>query len=303
MLQFASVRPVFVGVVLLAAAGCGTDGDPLPTEAPEQSARVAASLADRDYDGPPKRVLVELFSSQGCNSCPPADALIGDLPSEGFGRADVVALTYHVTYWDDLGWKDPYADPLFDQRQITYAQRVPYGRAKDETTTRGPYTPQMVIDGRVHFSGTLRKLALSQIGDARQQPTAIEFEVSAALEDRDVAVHVNATMADGASFDTDQTKVAQFVALAQRSVQTEVPRGENAGKRLQEHWVVREFQGPKLFRSAREVNETDFTLTLPEDVQDAADMEVVVFAQGLGDLHVMGVGTAAIEVRRGSAPG
>lgn len=295
MLSSTPSSSLLAGLCLATLAGCGNNKDPLPTQPPSEGVTAGISTAEPDYDGPPRRVLVELFSSQGCNSCPPADALVGDLPSEGFDRDAVVALTYHVTYWDDLGWKDPYANPLFDQRQITYAQRVPSGRADSETTMRGPYTPQMVVDGRVHFSGSLREVALKQIGDARQRATPIEFDVSAAAQERTVDVHVRATMADGADFDTDQSKVGMFVALAQRSLETEVPRGENAGKQLQEHWVVRDFQGPKLFRSAREVNEADFTMTLPEDIEDPAQMEVVVFAQGLGDLHVMGVGTTAIE--------
>ena len=63
------------------------------------------------YEGPDKRVLVELYSSQGCNSCPKADALLGEFPDLGLPREQVVTLTFHVTYWDDLGWQDPQAAP------------------------------------------------------------------------------------------------------------------------------------------------------------------------------------------------
>src|SRR5438132_13969858 len=67
-------------------------------------------------------VLVELFTSQGCSSCPPADAFVRDLPALGFGRDKVVPLTFHVDYWDDLGWKDPFATPAFTDRQRWYAR-------------------------------------------------------------------------------------------------------------------------------------------------------------------------------------
>ena len=99
-------------------------------------------------------------------------------------------------------------------------------------------------------------------------------------------------LAEGAELDTDRAKVGLFAALAQTSVETEVPRGENAGKKLTEHWVVRDFVGPKLFRSSRD-NETSFTLDVPKDVSLGAT-EVVVFAQDLSTLRVLAVATATL---------
>lgn len=254
--------------------------------------------AEPAYDGPDKRVLVELYSSQGCNSCPKADALLGEFPALGLPRDQVVTLTFHVTYWDDLGWQDPYARPLFDQRQIGYAQALPLASSDDETTLRGPYTPQMVVDGGVHFSGTLADVAKEQVALARRTPTPIELELAvgapiAADSGTTLSARVTSRMAPDADFDTSTAKVALFAALAQRTLTTEVPRGENAGAQLNEHWVVRDFQGPKLFRSERETNDTPFTLTVPTDA-DPSEFEVVVFAQELASLHVAAVTTAAV---------
>ncbi len=251
------------------------------------------------YEGPDKRVLVELYSSQGCNSCPKADALLGEFPSLGLPRDQVVTLTFHVTYWDDLGWQDPYAQPLFDQRQISYAQALPLASSDDETTLRGPYTPQMVVDGAVHFSGALADVAQEQVAIAKRTPTSIapELDVAAPQPTESggtVDARVTSRMAADADFDTSTAKVALFAALAQRQLTTEVPRGENAGTQLNEHWVVRDFEGPKLFRSERETNETPFTLSLPPDV-DASEFEVVVFAQELASLHVAAVTTAPVK--------
>lgn len=251
------------------------------------------------YEGPDKRVLVELYSSQGCNSCPKADALLGEFPSLGLPRDQVVTLTFHVTYWDDLGWQDPYAQPLFDQRQISYAQALPLASSDDETTLRGPYTPQMVVNGAVHFSGALADVAREQVAIAKRSPTSIALELDVAAPQPTesgvtVDARVTSRMTADADFDTSTAKVALFAALAQRQLTTEVPRGENAGTRLNEHWVVRDFEGPKLFRSERETNETPFTLSLPPDV-DASVFEVVVFAQELASLHVAAVTTAEVR--------
>lgn len=254
------------------------------------------------YDGPPKTILVELYSSQGCDSCPEADAFIGTFPDLGWTRDKVIPLTFHVTYWDDLGWNDPYARPLFDQRQIGYAQSLPGARARDETTIRGPYTPQLVVDGKVHFSGTLRDVARQEIEAARQAPTPITIEVTPTVADDSVKVEVVSRTADGAELDTDRSKVGLFAALSQRTVQTEIPRGENAGKTLAEHWVVRDFVGPKLFRSARERNETPVELTLPDEVAPG-DLQVVVFAQDLASMRILATVAAALDAPKPLARG
>ena len=98
-------------------------------------------------------VLVELFTSQGCSSCPAADELVRALPGMGLGRDRVVPLTFHVDYWDQLGWKDPFARDTFTGRQQWYAGfsglRLPDG----QPGVGGLYTPQMIVDGKVHFSG------------------------------------------------------------------------------------------------------------------------------------------------------
>jgi hypothetical protein len=255
---------------------------PTPTTHPDDD-----TLADTEPGD--KLVLVELFSSQGCDSCPAADAYLGELPGLGWPPDKVVPLTFHVTYWDDLGWQDPYGDQKFDQRQISYATTLPSARADDENTIKGPYTPQLVVDGRVHFSGTLREVAQREITRASQAKTLIDLEATSTLTtgegERAVTVDVTSKAIPDSGLDTDKSKVGLFAALAQRHVETEVPRGENAGKKLQEYWVVRDFTGPKLFRSGRPVNETRFELALPEDA-DPEQLDVVVFAQDLAGLNV-----------------
>src|SRR6266705_4449724 len=89
----------------------------------------------------PRPVVVELFTSQGCSSCPPADALLGELAKRG----DVLALGFHISYWDSLGWKDPLSSKSATERQKAYARHFTDGRV---------YTPQMVVDGTSEMVGS-----------------------------------------------------------------------------------------------------------------------------------------------------
>lgn len=99
----------------------------------------AAGGASGGYEG--QRVLVELFTSQGCSLCPRADRFAGRL----LRREDVIVLSYHVSYWDYVGWADPFASPATDRRQYDYARAL---------GQRGVYTPEVVVDGRAHAAGS-----------------------------------------------------------------------------------------------------------------------------------------------------
>ena len=238
-------------------------------------------------------MLVELFTSQGCNSCPPADALIGELTGPGLTDARVLPITFHVTYWDDLGWRDPFGNQLHDHRQIGYARQLPDARSRDESTIRGPYTPQMVVDGRVHFTGSLRDIAQAEIERASQEPAPVRLSAKAALVGASIEVDVVSEPVAGAGLDTDKAKIGVFAALLRKRATTEVPRGENAGKQLAEFNVVLELSGPKLFRSARPVNDTHFTLATPPHTA-ADDLEIAVFVQDLATLTILNATAVAI---------
>lgn len=167
---------------------------------------LAAALALSSFAAPAlaqgRPVVVELFTSQGCSSCPPADAFLNELA----GRKDVLALGFHVDYWDRLGWKDPLSTPGATMRQHDYATE--FGRNE-------VFTPQMVIDGRRQAVGSNRGAVLQAI--AESQPVSAA-PVAFAADGRSVTV--------GAG--TGSGKVLVIRYLARRT--TQVQRGENAGR-------------------------------------------------------------------------
>lgn len=190
-------------------------------------------------------VLLELFTSQGCSSCPPADALVRDLPRLGLDRTRVVPLTFHVDYWNDLGWKDPFSSPVFTDRQRVYAQAGVLRSPRADHGLSGIYTPQMIINGAVQFSGARRDLALAELARAAALPPGADLEAAAKVEpDRArVTARVTARPAAGGTGAPAQ-RWRLFVALAARSARTQVTRGENRGEQLEEAAVVRVLSDP-----------------------------------------------------------
>jgi hypothetical protein len=159
----------------------------------------------------PTPVVVELFSSEGCSSCPPADVLLQKLDGAGtVGGARVLALEFHVDYWNDLGWKDPFSRADWSERQQNYA-RMRIG---------GTYTPEMIVDGRDAFVGSDSSRARDALARAASRPHA-HLQVSRVGSE----IHIRVPKLDGAP-------ATAWFAVAERGHRTEVPRGENAGTTL-----------------------------------------------------------------------
>ena len=164
-------------------------------------------------------VVVELFTSQGCSSCPPADELLGELAE----REDVIALSLHVDYWDYIGWKDPYASPQYTERQRRYAE---------ELGLHYIYTPQMVIDGRHNIVGSRRGEVLDAIEASLKQGKAVDVSFVAQNGGR-VIIPAGPAPDRGATI---------WLVVYDDVIDTDVKRGENAGRTIRNAHVVRRLE-------------------------------------------------------------
>ena len=174
--------------------------------------------------GSAPQIVVELYTSQGCNSCPPADRLLGELAR----RDDVIALTFNVDYWDYLGWKDTLARPANTERQRQYAAAM---------RNRTVYTPQMVIGGRQHAVGS-DVSAVSAAIEAEQRRSDGSPKLHVKHQDGRILISLDALDASG------RKGVNATVWLVRYDKRRDVPieRGENAGNKLSYYNVVRDMR-------------------------------------------------------------
>ncbi|MEM5389172.1 DUF1223 domain-containing protein [Paraburkholderia phymatum] len=180
-------------------------------------AGAATLLASHAFAAGPRPVVVELFTSQGCSSCPPADRYLSELSDT---RTDVLPLAFHVTYWNQLGWKDPFSFEAVDARQAQYVKRF-----RDFA-----YTPEMVIDGKAEVVGSNRGAASSAIDDAKSTGVTLAT-VNAAREGGSVSVSIGPGRGHARVL---------LVGYDARHV-TPIGLGENAGRTLTESNIVRGF--------------------------------------------------------------
>jgi hypothetical protein len=190
-------------------------------------------------------VVVELFTSQGCSSCPPADAVLAELAT----HKDILALGFHVDYWDRLGWKDPLSTPGATSRQNEYAAQ--FGRSE-------VFTPQVVIDGQRQAVGSNRGAVLQAIAQSKTDSIPVA-PVTFAADGHSVSI--------GAGAGRGKVLVIRYV----RSRTTQVQRGENAGK------TAVDVNGVDAFRAVGEW--TGQKIDLPVDPVDA-DHGLAVLVQG-----------------------
>jgi hypothetical protein len=199
-------------------------------------------------------VLVELFTSEGCSSCPPADLLLQELDPQ------TIVLSEHVDYWDRLGWRDPFSSHAFTERQQTYARRF---------RLDGAYTPQMVVDGAAQFVGSDSRRATEEIGRASRRQ-----RVDPRLMRTPAGVHVEIDAATGAA--------DVMLALADDAAVSQVAAGENQGRKLHHVAVVRSLRKIGTVKRGASFR-SDFALPAGATAQ-----RIVVFLQESGQSQVSG---------------
>jgi hypothetical protein len=260
--------PLFLGLLALAASLAGLrfaaaeiSVAPLRTATVEPTAqRLPAPAAE-------PIAVIELFTSEGCSSCPPADRLLRDLAARNDAR--LFPLAFHVDYWNRLGWRDPFSDAAYSQRQRAYARAVGTGRV---------YTPQMIVNGQREFVGSRRGEAERAIQQTLDVPVAATVDLRTILEGRAVSVdYAVANAPDDAVL---------HLALVQCEAEQDVARGENAGRTLRHANVVRAFETVPA-KAGRQV------LALP-DGMTAMNAAVVGYAQDPATMKIVAANRIAL---------
>jgi hypothetical protein len=233
---------------------------------------LTCAIAENDAVRVP--VLLELFTSEGCSSCPPADRLLEVLDrQQPVAGADLIVLSEHVDYWDHLGWRDPFSSSQYSARQAEYTNKF---------NLNGVYTPQLVVDGRFGFVGSDGHAALSAIQEAireRKVPIAIS---NVTRDGNQVTAHIELSAADQ---NTKSRRGILYVAVADNRAESHVARGENAGRALAHVAVTRVLKQVGVLNLDSAWSK-EVTLAVQPGVSGSP---VVAFLQDPRSGHVLGV--------------
>jgi hypothetical protein len=227
-------------------------------------------------------VVVELFTSEGCSSCPPADALLARLAEEQLGpNVQLIALEEHVDYWNELGWVDPFSSRDWTSRQYDYAGALKNGN---------PYTPQMVVDGTVEFVGNRTQQARESIQKAARS-TKIPVSLERGKPNR--ADQLDFSAKAGKLEGTAGSDAEVWLAITETGLHSAVKRGENAGEDLHHAAVVRSM---RKIGEAKGKGETSFagdaTVPLKKEWK-RENLKAVLFVQEKRSRRILG----AAEIR------
>ena len=220
--------------------------------------------------------LVELFTSQGCSSCPPAEILLNTWGMSQFKKGLALPLAFHVDYWNYLGWNDPFSSPVFSSRQKTYS----------ETLGDSIYTPQMVVDGRASFVGSDSNKAF----EAASHPSPDYFSTRMSLEnptqDGRIPLEISVTCGDlkplVGSWDL-------WIVLFENHLKTRVLSGENNGKDLEENFIVRRLIKAGLLKTPGNLPKELKTTILWDPEWDKNNGGIGIFLQNRSTLETTGV--------------
>ncbi|HEY9048470.1 MAG TPA: DUF1223 domain-containing protein [Ohtaekwangia sp.] len=223
--------------------------------------------------GNPGFALLELFTSEGCSSCPPADKLLEEI-RENFQNQPVYILAFHVDYWNHLGWKDQFSKAEFTQRQRQYSRWLGVGSL---------YTPQLVINGSKEFVGSDRKAVLEEVTANLTTAKSNTLTLHCTIEGNKALVTYEGVARDERS--------ELVLALVQKAAQSNVKAGENSGRKLSHVQIVKSLEHVRIDPSQ------PVTLTLPPDFT-TADWELIGFVQQKSDGHASMAGRFDFDSKR-----
>jgi hypothetical protein len=231
-------------------------------------------------------VVVELFTSEGCSSCPPADALLAELDrTQPVAEAQVIPLEEHVDYWNSDGWRDPFSSGAFTERQEVYVRR--FGIS-------GPYTPQMVVAGRTELLGSASNQARAAIAAAaRAQRVEVSLAVTSGAPPDDslrAAIQVGPLPAEIG-------EIAQvYLAVTEDGLASDVSAGENSGRRLAHSAVVRKLISAGRTEPGRPFSAKVNALVAPGWKRE--NLRVVAFLEGASGGQILGAQSTSLTPAR-----
>jgi hypothetical protein len=225
-------------------------------------------------------ILVELFTSEGCSSCPPADAFLARLETEQpIAGAEIIAIEEHVDYWDDLGWRDPFSSADWTERQRRYAGVLGSGNV---------YTPQMIVNGSAEFVGSRERNGRDAIGQAAKR-SAIPLTLVTAQVSGKRATEITVRVE---KVDEQSGEPEVWLAITETGLQSAVTRGENAGRDLRHASVLRRLQ--RLGVAKPGAPGTFTTKVSLDSSWKRENLHAVAFLQERHKLHILGAAQAPL---------
>lgn len=222
-------------------------------------------------------VMIELFTSEGCPTCPPADKYLAQLENtQPFAGVELITLAWHVDYWNSFGWKDEFSSPVFSQRQVIYSRALNIGET---------YTPQMFVDGQAHFIGTKADKAEKAVAEAKKKNK-----------------HEIALSFDGSKLKVDLPKIeghkraTVFLAFTESNLVRKIGRGNNAGKTLEHSSVVRSVRSIGMIEADKNSFFAETLIDIPMDWA-RENVKIVVFVQENQSRKILAVNRISLEYK------
>jgi hypothetical protein len=228
-------------------------------------------------------VLIELFTSEGCSSCPPADTLLQKLDQQPIAGAELIVLSEHVDYWNHIGWRDPYSARFYSERQSAYARRFGLDSV---------YTPQMVVDGMSEFVGSNTSLANQAFEKALHRPKLPVRLSSISVTSHLLTGHLETGSLDK-SYGTGDADV--YLVLALNRAESRVSAGENAGHNLQHVSVVRRIIKIGAVKQGQALSQEVQVKLGPGE--DSGNLRLIAFVQESQQGRVLGAAAVRVNAR------
>jgi hypothetical protein len=228
-------------------------------------------------------VLIELFTSEGCSSCPPADTLLQKLDQQPIAGAELIVLSEHVDYWNHIGWKDPYSARFYSERQSAYGRRFGLDSV---------YTPEMVVDGMTEFVGSNASLANQAFEKALHRPKLPVRLSSISVTSHLLTGHLETGSLDK-SYGTGDADV--YLVLALNRAESRVSAGENAGHNLQHVSVVRRISKIGAVKQGQALSQEIQVKVGPGE--DSDNLRLIAFVQESRQGRVLGAAAVRVNAR------